>query len=154
ASQRAPRHSLDGLAEEPVRVIAISDERPAPANAVLVPWMSYAETMPHCDLVITHGGSGTLHRALASGVPVLIWPGRGDMAENAARVDWAGVGVRLAPRFCTPWAIRLAVRRGLSTPWLRTSAAALAAWAQAHPGAEPAATQLERWAAAVVPTSV
>ena len=41
------------------------------------------------------------------------------MAENAARVDWAGVGVRLAPRFCTPWGVRLAVRRALRNPSLR-----------------------------------
>ena len=56
------------------------------------------------------------------------------MAENAARVDWAGVGVRLAPRFCTPWGVRLAVRRALSRPALRARAASLAAWAFAQPG--------------------
>ena len=75
--------------------------------------MSYARTMPRCDLVITHGGHGTLARALVSGCPVVVVPAGGDMAENAARVDWAGVGVRLAPRFCTPWGVRLAVRRAL-----------------------------------------
>ena len=69
------------------------------------------------------------------------------MAENAARVDWAGVGVRLAPRFCTPWGVRLAVRRALSRPALRARAAELAAWAFAHPGPATAAAQLERWAA-------
>ncbi len=122
---------LDGLADEPVRVIAISAPRPAPSNAVLVSWMSYAETMPRCDLVITHGGHGTLVRALASGCPVLVCPAGGDMAENAARVDWAGVGVRLAPRFGTPGGVRLAVRRALGSPGLRSRARALAAWARA-----------------------
>jgi UDP:flavonoid glycosyltransferase YjiC (YdhE family) len=145
---------LDGLADEPVRVIAISPERPAPANAVLAPWMSYAETMPHCDLVITHGGSGTVHRALVSGVPVLICPAGGDMAENAARVDWAGAGVRLAPRFGTPWGIRLAVRRALGNPSLRIRARELAHWAAAHPGRTTAATRLEHWTASVVASSV
>ena len=52
--------------------------------------MSYARTMPRCDLVVTHGGHGTLARALASGCPVVVCPAGGDMAENAARVDWAG----------------------------------------------------------------
>ncbi len=101
---------LEGLADEPVRVIAISSPRPAPSNAVLVSWMSYAETMPRCDLVITHGGHGTLVRALASGCPVLVCPAGGDMAENAARVDWAGVGVRLAA------AVRHAGRRAACGP--------------------------------------
>ena len=154
STSQDPSHSLlraclEGLADEPVRVIAISEEREAPANAVLVPWMSYAETMPLCDLVICHGGHGTVARALASGVPVLICPAAGDMAENAARVDWAGVGVRLAPRFCTAWGVRLAVRRALRSPALRERADVLARWAREHPGPVTAATQLERWAATV-----
>ena len=143
------RACLDGLADEPVRLIAIAPaDIPAPANAVCVPWMSYARTMPHCDLVVTHGGHGTLARALVSGCPVVVCPAGGDMAENAARVDWAGLGVRLAPRFCTPWGIRLAVRRALSKPELRSRAAEVAAWAFANPGPTTAAAQLERWAAA------
>ena len=142
------RACLDGLADEPVRVIAIGSGE-APANAVLVEWMSYARTMPRCDLVITHGGHGTLARALVSGCPVIVCPAGGDMAENAARVDWAGVGVRLAPRFCTPWGVRLAVRRALGKPALRERAAEVAAWAFANPGPAAAAAQLERWAATV-----
>jgi UDP:flavonoid glycosyltransferase YjiC (YdhE family) len=144
------RACLEGLADEPVRIVAIASpsavEAP-PANAVLAPWMSYARTMPRCDLVITHGGHGTLARALVSGCPVVVVPAGGDMAENAARVDWAGVGVRLAPRFCTPWGVRLAVRRALGMPALRSRAAEIAAWSFAHPGPATAAAQLERWAA-------
>jgi UDP:flavonoid glycosyltransferase YjiC (YdhE family) len=143
------RACLEGLADEPVRVIAIGDPSTVavPRNAVVVPWMSYARTMPRCDLVITHGGHGTLARALVSGCPVVVVPAGGDMAENAARVDWAGVGVRLAPRFCTPWGVRLAVRRALGMPALRSRAAEIAAWSFANPGPATAATQLERWAA-------
>jgi UDP:flavonoid glycosyltransferase YjiC (YdhE family) len=140
------RAALDGLADERVRVIAIGDV-PGPANAVVVPWMSYARTMPRCDLVVTHGGHGTLVRALASGCPVVVVPAGGDMAENAARVDWAGLGVRLAPRFLSPLGVRLAVRRALRNPALRARASAVAAWAFAHPGPAAAAVQLERWAA-------
>jgi UDP:flavonoid glycosyltransferase YjiC (YdhE family) len=160
STSQDPSHSLldaalDGLADEPVRVIAIcSDPRPAPSNAVLVPWMSYAETMPLCDLVITHGGHGTLARALASGVPVLVCPAAGDMAESAARVDWAGAGVRLAPRFCTPWGVRLAVRRALRDSTLRARAAELARWSALHPGPTTAAGHVERWAAALMPSRV
>jgi UDP:flavonoid glycosyltransferase YjiC (YdhE family) len=144
--------TLAGLAHEPVRVIAIWNGRPpypavrVPDNAVLVPWLSYARTMPLCDLVVTHGGHGTLARALTSGCPVVICPGGGDMAENAARVDWAGVGIRLAPRFCTPWGVRLAVTRALTDPSLRERAAEAARWATEHPAGPAAASELERWA--------
>ena len=94
-----------------------SERRAAPANAVLVPWMSYARD----DAALRprdHPRRPRDARAGAgvSGCPVLVCPAGGDMAENAARVDWAGVGVRLAPRFCTPWGVRLAVRRALARP--------------------------------------
>jgi UDP:flavonoid glycosyltransferase YjiC (YdhE family) len=146
--ERLLRAALEGLADEPVRVIAVAPSAGAvdvPGNAVLVPWLSYSRTMPRCDLVVCHGGHGTLARALASGCPVVVCPAGGDMAENAARADWAGVGVRLPARFCTPWGVRLAVRRALSQPRSRERARAVAAWAAAHPGPPRAAAELEHW---------
>jgi UDP:flavonoid glycosyltransferase YjiC (YdhE family) len=150
---RLLRAALAGLADEPVRVIATGTSRepdpplPVPANAVVVAWLSYSKTMPLCDVVVCHGGHGTLMHALTNGCPVVVCPAGGDMAENAARVDWAGVGVRLAPRFCTPWGVRLAVRRALSLPRLRDHAAAAARWAAEHPAGPTAAVEVERWAA-------
>jgi UDP:flavonoid glycosyltransferase YjiC (YdhE family) len=152
-SQRLLRAALEGLAGEPVRIIATSNAREpsppvaVPDNAVLVPWLSYSQTMPLCDLVVAHGGHGTLVRALACGCPVVLSPAGGDMAENAARVDWAGLGVRLPRRFCTPGGVRLAVRRALARPSLRERARGVAAWIAANPGGERAALEIERWAA-------
>ncbi len=143
---RLVRAALEGLADEPVRVIAIGDVDSPPANAVVTSWASYARTMPRCDLVVCHGGHGTLVRALASGCPVVICPAGGDMGENAARVDWAGLGVRLPMRFCTPWGVRLAVRRALARRGARTRARAVAAWAAAHPGPERGVAEIEAWA--------
>jgi len=143
-SGRLVRAALEGLADEPVRVIAIGDVSSPPPNAVVVPWASYSQTMPHCDLVVCHGGHGTLVRALASGCPVVICPAGGDMAENAARVDWAALGVRLPSRFCAPWGVRLAVRRALALP--RARARAVAAWTAAHPGPARAVAEIEAWA--------
>ena len=67
-----------------------------PANAKLVDWLSYAKAMPRCAAVVCHAGHGTVVRALASGAPIVGCPAAGDMAENAARVAWAGAG-HLAP---------------------------------------------------------
>ena len=64
--------------------------------------------MPRASLVISHAGHGTVARALASGCPVLAVPHSGDMGENAARIDWAGVGVRLPWRLLSPATLRLA----------------------------------------------
>ncbi len=63
--------------------------------------------------MICHGGHGTVARALERGVPVLVVPHSGDMAENAARIDWAGVGVRLPWRLLSARTLRLAVERAL-----------------------------------------
>jgi GrpB-like predicted nucleotidyltransferase (UPF0157 family) len=103
--------------------------------------------MPRCDLVVTHGGHGTLVRALTSGCAVVVCPAAGDMFENAARADWAGLGVRLPRRYLSPRSIRLAVRRALRTPAIRAGAQSIATWAQDHDGATAAATEIERWAA-------
>jgi UDP:flavonoid glycosyltransferase YjiC (YdhE family) len=145
-SHRLVRAALEGLADEPVRMIVVWNQQPAetPANAVVVPWASYSRTMPACDLVITHGGNGTLMWALAAGCRVLISPAGGDMAENAARVDWAGFGVRLPQRFCTPRGVRLAVRRALALP--RGPVEALARWIATHDARERACLEIERWA--------
>ncbi len=114
---RMLRAALEGLADEPVRVIATWNRREpdppltVPDNAVVVDWLSYAGTMAHCDVVISHAGHGTLMRAIASGCALVCCPATGDMMENAARVDWAGLGTRLPRRLVTPRGVRLAVRR-------------------------------------------
>jgi UDP:flavonoid glycosyltransferase YjiC (YdhE family) len=142
---RLLRAAVEGLADEPVRVLATWNRRPldrplaVPANTRLVEWVSYATTMPECALVICHAGHGTLVRALASSCRVLAVPHVGDMSENAARVDWAGAGVRLPWPLLGPRTLRLAVRRALSRPALGVRAAQLAGRAAANPGAVRAA---------------
>jgi UDP:flavonoid glycosyltransferase YjiC (YdhE family) len=146
---RLLRAALSGLAEEPVRVLATTNRRPptspipVPPNARLVDWVSYARTMPRCAAVICHAGHGTVARALASGTPVVACPHAGDMAENAARIRWAGLGVSLPRRFHTPRGMRLAVRRLLSDPGYAERARAVAAWCAGHDGAATAADELE-----------
>src|SRR5262249_32029327 len=116
------RTALAALANEPVRVVATTNrvvpQRPieVPANAVLVEWLSYSQLMPAASLVVSHGGHGTVARALAAGTPVLICPFTGDMSETAMRVDWAGCGLSLPWRLCRPGPLRWAVRRLMTDP--------------------------------------
>ena len=151
-SQRLLRAALEGLADEPVRVLASTNRRgradslPVPANAKLVDWVSYAKTMPRCAAVICHAGHGTVARALASGVPVVACPAAGDMAENACRIAWAGAGVSLPRRFVTPRGVRLAVREVLAREDYGRRARELRDWAARHDGAAVAADAVERFA--------
>jgi UDP:flavonoid glycosyltransferase YjiC (YdhE family) len=152
-AHRLLRAALRGLADLPVRVLAVWDRRAvgepiqAPANARLVEWTSYARTMPHCDVVVCHGGHGTVARALTCGCVVVAVPAAGDMNENAARIDWAGVGVRVPRRLCAPRPIALAVERALSEPRLRTQAGTLADWWREHDPGARAAELIEELAA-------
>jgi MGT family glycosyltransferase len=149
---RLLRAALAGLGDLPIRVLATWNRRPlpgpvdVPANTRLVEWLSYAQTMPRCALVVCHVGHGTMVRALASGTPVVATPVAGDMGENAARLDWAGAGVRLPWRFTGPRTLRLAVERALSEPALARRAGELAAWSREHDAAGRAADLVEQLA--------
>jgi UDP:flavonoid glycosyltransferase YjiC (YdhE family) len=148
------RAALRGLADAPVRVLATYNHRlpsrplPVPENARVVDWVSYARTMPQCDVVVCHAGHGTLVRALCCGCAVVACPAVGDMNENAARLDWAGAGVRVPRRFLTPRVLALAVERALGEPSIRARARELAAWASRHDAGEAAALLVEELAAA------
>jgi UDP:flavonoid glycosyltransferase YjiC (YdhE family) len=150
---RLVRVALEALAEEPVRVLATTNRhRPevplpaAPANARVVDWVGYSQVMPVADLVVCHGGHGTVARALAAGGPVLSCPAVGDMAENAARVAWAGAGLMLPWRLTRPGALRAAALRILADGRFRARAGEIAAWAQRHDGAARGAELVEELA--------
>jgi UDP:flavonoid glycosyltransferase YjiC (YdhE family) len=137
-----------------VRVLATTNRHlpaeplpPAPANAVVVDWLSYTQAMAAADLVICHGGHGTVARALGAGAPVICCPAVGDMAENGARVAWAGAGLMLPWRLMGAASLRVAVRQALGDPGLARRAAEIAAWAATHDGAERGAKLVERLAA-------
>ncbi len=143
------RVALEALADEPVRVLATTNrhrpERPieVPGNARLVDWVLYSQVMPEADVVICHGGHGTVARSMAAGTPVLVCPYVGDMAENAARVAWSGAGLSVPRRLLSSGAVRLAVRRLLGDGRFRAKAAEVAAWSRVNDGASAAADLVE-----------
>lgn len=127
------RRSLKAFAGEPVRVVATtnghSPESPieVPANAVLVDWLSYTQVMAAADLVVCHGGHGTICRSLEVGKPLLVSPAIGDMAENGARVQWAGCGLTLPSRLRRPQTLRWVARELLGNPAYAERARAIGA---------------------------
>jgi UDP:flavonoid glycosyltransferase YjiC (YdhE family) len=151
------RTALGALADEPVRVVATTNKVvpqipiEVPANAILVDWLSYSQLMPAASLVVSHGGHGTVARALGAGTPVLISPITGDMSETAMRVSWAGCGLSLPWRLCRPAPLRWAVRRLLGDGSFAKRAGELAAWATRNDGAERAASLVEQLAQARAP---
>jgi MGT family glycosyltransferase len=151
------RTALAALADEPVRVVATTNrvvpQSPieVPANAILVDWLSYSQLMPAASLVVSHGGHGTVARALGAGTPVLICPIVGDMSETAMRISWAGCGLSLPWRLCKPAPLRWATRRLLDDRSFARKAEGLAAWGAANDGAERGAELVETLARSRLP---
>jgi UDP:flavonoid glycosyltransferase YjiC (YdhE family) len=144
------RRCFEGLAGERLRVVATTNgHRPevpieVPANGLLVDWLSYSQLMPQSAVVVCHGGHGTVARALCDGTPLVVSPSIGDMAENAERVAWAGVGLSVPRRLRRGTTLRWAVHRVLEDPGYRRRAEAIAASPWASGGAERAAVAVER----------
>jgi UDP:flavonoid glycosyltransferase YjiC (YdhE family) len=93
---------LDALAGEPVEVLALlgdhlrPEEFRAPENALVRGYVRHASVLPGADLVVTHGGLGTVLAALRYGVPMLCLPLGREQPENAAAVERLGAGLVLA----------------------------------------------------------
>ena len=116
----------------PVRVLAIWNGRPLRrADRTCPPTRGWSTgsptraTMPPCDVVVCHGGHGTLARALACGCAVVVVPAAGDMNENAARV---GLGRRRRARPAAPLRAPPGAPRGRAALPRRACASARASW--------------------------
>src|SRR4051794_4579563 len=109
--------------------------------------------MPAASLVVSHGGHGTVARALGAGTPVLICPIIGDMSETAMRVAWAKAGLSLPWRLCRPGPLRWAARRILDDPAFAAHAERIAAWGRENDGARRGAELVEALALARLASS-
>jgi UDP:flavonoid glycosyltransferase YjiC (YdhE family) len=65
---------------------------PVPANVHVERWVDQADVLAAAEVVVCHGGSGTVLGALAAGVPMVVVPFFGDQFANAERIAEAGAG--------------------------------------------------------------
>ena len=93
----------------------------APANVSVRRWVRHADVLPYCSAVLTHGGHGTVMKALAAGVPLVVAPLGRDQPDNAARVVHAGAGLWVSKKAGVP-ALRDAIARTLDEPRYRAAA--------------------------------
>jgi MGT family glycosyltransferase len=115
----------------------------APANVVVRQWARHADVLPHCSAVITHGGHGTVMKALLAGIPQIVVPLGRDQPDNAARVVELGAGIRL-PKKASVGALSDAVEQILARPACKAAAVAAAARLQAERDDGKVIDELER----------
>ncbi|RIJ78754.1 glycosyltransferase [Nakamurella silvestris] len=87
---------------------------PLPGNVRVARYLPYQQLLPKVDVMVTNGGYGGIHFALAHGVPLVVAGKTEEKVEVTARVRWSGVGVDLRSQRPSPDAVRAAVAEVLS----------------------------------------
>ena len=120
----------DALGGLPVRGLVTTgpavgpDEIRAPPNVAVVASAPHSRVLTEADLVVTHGGHGTVIKSLAAGVPLVILHHGRDQGDNAVRVAARGAGIAVSRRAPSP-RIAKAVTTVLDDPSYRQAAARL-----------------------------
>jgi MGT family glycosyltransferase len=119
--------ALDSL---PVRALvttgpAVDPEQiDAPAGVTVVRSAPHREVLAHTDVLLTHGGHGTVMKGLVAGVPIVCMPTGRDQPDNAARLVHRGAGVKISKK-ASPTQIAAAVHRVHTDPSFRAAAVLL-----------------------------
>jgi UDP:flavonoid glycosyltransferase YjiC (YdhE family) len=149
---------IEGIREDPVTlVLTVGRDRdpaefgPQPENVHIEGYVPQSLLLPHCDLVITHAGFGTVTAALSCGLPIVAIPIDADQPVNAQRCAALGVARVIESRTRTPAAIRDAVRTVLADPSYRLRAEQTRDEMVALPGPEHAVALLEDLASETQP---
>jgi MGT family glycosyltransferase len=95
---------------------------PQPANVHVEQYIPQTLLFPYCDLVVCHGGSGTVLSALDHGLPQVMIPLTADQPFNARHGTDAGYALTVTPNELTPESIRVAVGTVCHDPGYRAHA--------------------------------
>jgi UDP:flavonoid glycosyltransferase YjiC (YdhE family) len=143
--------ALAGLRELPGEVVVTVGRELDPAELGLQPahvrverYVPQAMLLPRCDLVVSHGGSGSVLGALSHGLPMLLLPMGADQPLNARRCEALGVARVLDARAASAPAVREAAADVLADPAYRRAAERLREEIAGLPGRERAVELLER----------
>ena len=111
------RQTIAGLSSLPVDVlvatgptVSAAELGHVPPNIVVESWVPQGDLLPHVDLVVSHGGSGTVLGALATGLPHLMLPQGADQFGNARDITALGAGRQILPADRTALSIADAAR--------------------------------------------
>jgi UDP:flavonoid glycosyltransferase YjiC (YdhE family) len=141
------RTLVDGAAAAGADVIVALGADPAslgpvPAGVVVLAYVPMSTLLPATDVVVYHGGSGTMLAALAAGTPMVIVPLAADQPDNGDRTEAAGVA-RILPADVDPAAVSEAIGSVVADPSYRRRASAIAAEVAAMPGPDVALDRIE-----------
>lgn len=114
-------------------------------------FVDQASLLPHCDVVVSHGGAGTMLGAAAHGVPQLVLPQAADHFRNGRALSAVSAGCTVDPEFQTVDAVTSCLSPVLTSAALERGARTLAHEMAAMPDVSAAAMEVERWNACALP---
>lgn len=144
---------LAGLRDLPATIIVTvganidpAEFGPQPGNIHIERFIPQAAVLPHCDVVVSHGGSGSVVGALTFGLPSVLLPMGADQPHNAARCADLGVARVLDAVRATPQDVHTAVSQTLADSAMRRAAERIQREIADLPGPERAVELLEQLA--------
>jgi MGT family glycosyltransferase len=140
---------LTGLGQLPVEVVVTvgrdinpAEFGPQPEHVHVEQWVPQSLLLPHTDLVVSHGGSGTVTAALAHGLPQVVIAMGADQLHNAGRVRALG-GRALHPVTTTAAEIRDTIAALLTDDRAQSAAQRMQREISELPGLDSALSLLE-----------
>ncbi len=104
--------AIQAFKNESVLVVAVPVNEAIPdlpKNVKVAKFIPFANILPYVDVMVTNGGFGATHMALAHGIPMVSSGGSEDKMEVAARVAYSGCGINLKKIRPSPSEIKSAV---------------------------------------------
>ena len=114
-----------------------------PPNVRIERYVPQAAVLPHCAVVVSHAGSGTVLASVTHRLPQLCLPQGADQFLNADAIASAGAGISLSPGEATADAVGDAVVRLLEDASFAHAAGRVAQSIESMPAPDDVVTVLE-----------
>lgn len=141
---------ISALGKLPYRVLVAAGQYQSayselPENVQVTGWCNQIGLLPHCDVVIQHGGNNTLNETLYFGKPPIVMPFTWDGHDNAARVADTQHGIKLHRYAWTEEELCQAIERVLVDPVIRRNIERTSRHMQASDGCAKAARLIDEF---------
>jgi UDP:flavonoid glycosyltransferase YjiC (YdhE family) len=157
------RAAIEALADSPMHVVLTTGYQPLPRvvrrlpeNFMLAPFLPGRAMAQHSDLMIHHGGHGSVMTGLQAGTPQVIVPTFSERESNARRMAALGTGEFVLPtvsesgeKHVDAAELKAKVDRVLTEPRYHDTARRVAGLMHRYGGAREAADHIERFASSL-----
>ncbi|MFC3448192.1 glycosyltransferase [Amycolatopsis speibonae] len=147
------RAAIDGLSRLPVDVLVArgpgdpGELGELPPNVHVTGFVPQSEVLPRADLVVHHGGTGTVLGALSAGLPQLVLPQGADQFFNAEALESVNAGRALLGDQVTADAVEEKAGQLLEDPRVREVATRMRHEIAAMPAPSEVVRRLQEFAA-------